>query len=143
MPACVNAASANGRAFYRRAGAALLEDYRSWRNFVAENSGNMALNPKRKRGGVASKRWNDWAFVPGVTRICMCSRMARGFLKRCRHCWEWLDAHGDFADILSMRNAHWVRLIPLEIGSALRWRLMDYNHGPAIADTEEREHPNL
>ncbi len=28
-------------------------------------------------------------------------------------------------------NAHWVRLIPLEIGSTLRWRLMDYNHGPA------------
>jgi 2,3-bisphosphoglycerate-dependent phosphoglycerate mutase len=47
------------------------------------------------------------------------------------------EVHGDFADILSMRNAHWVRLAPLELQGALRWRLVDYNHGPAIADTEQ------
>ena len=48
-----------------------------------------------------------------------------------------------FRDILSMRNAHWVRLAPLELQGALRWRLVDYNHGPAIADTEQWEHPQL
>ena len=53
------------------------------------------------------------------------------------------EVHGDFADILSMRNAHWVRLAPLELQGALRWRLVDYNHGPAIADTEQWEHPQL
>ncbi|KAB5950283.1 histidine phosphatase family protein, partial [Bifidobacterium adolescentis] len=53
------------------------------------------------------------------------------------------EVDGDFADILSMRNAHWVRLAPLELQGALRWRLVDYNHGPAIADTEQWEHPQL
>ena len=40
-----------------------------------------------------------------------------------------------FASVLSMNNAHWVRLLPMDTADGgLRWRLMDYNHGPAIAD---------
>ncbi len=45
-----------------------------------------------------------------------------------------------FASMLSMRNAHWVRLVPMDFADGtVRWRLMDYNHGPAIADTQEWE----
>ena len=55
MPACVNAASANGRAFPSKSWRSVtLRITVPGRNFVAENS-NMALNPKRKWGGVASK----------------------------------------------------------------------------------------
>ncbi len=56
-----------------------------------------------------------------------------------------LDAiSSELTGLLSMRNAHWARLIPLDQpDGSLIWRLMDYNHGPAIADTEQWEHPAL
>ena len=41
---------------------------------------------------------------------------------------------------VSLRNAHWVRLVPMDNpDGTVRWRLLDYNHGPAIADTDEWE----
>ncbi|OZG69067.1 histidine phosphatase family protein [Bifidobacterium eulemuris] len=50
----------------------------------------------------------------------------------------------DFASILSMRNAHWSRLIPLDFADGgVRWRLADYNHGPQAARTDQWEHPAL
>lgn len=53
-------------------------------------------------------------------------------------------AHSDYASMMSMRNAHWARLVPLEMDDGtLRWRLTDYNHGPAEADTPQWEHMNL
>lgn len=52
------------------------------------------------------------------------------------------QVHPDFAGVLSVRNAHWVRLLPLDLSDGtLRWRLLDYNHGPALADTDRWEHP--
>ena len=42
--------------------------------------------------------------------------------------------------MVSLRNAHWVRLVPMDNpDGTVRWRLLDYNHGPAIADTDEWE----
>ena len=53
-------------------------------------------------------------------------------------------AFPDFASVLSMRNAHWVRLLPLDLSDGeVRWRLMEYNHGPAIADTPQWENPPI
>ena len=62
---------------------------------------------------------------------------------------------GEMPGMLSMRNAHWARLVPLDgrgWGTPADqsfervdtiWRLMDYNHGPAIADTPEWERTSL
>jgi len=86
---------------------------------------------------------NDWAFRAGSDTDLYVFSHGAWISQTLQTLLGMADAHGDFADILSMRNAHWVRLIPLEIGSTLRWRLMDYNHGPAIADSEEWEHPSL
>ena len=45
-----------------------------------------------------------------------------------------------FSTVVSLRNAHWVRLVPMDNpDGTVRWRLLDYNHGPAIADTDEWE----
>lgn len=52
----------------------------------------------------------------------------------------------ELTGLLSMRNAHWARLVPLDTGGAdggPLWRLMDYNHGPAAADTPQWENPAL
>ena len=52
--------------------------------------------------------------------------------------------HPDFADVVSMGNAHWVRFVAADMpDGTLRWRLVDYNHGPALADTDQWEHPAL
>lgn len=37
----------------------------------------------------------------------------------------------------SMRNAHWARLQPAASGEDGRFTLIDYNHGPALADTPQ------
>ncbi|KAA8817948.1 histidine phosphatase family protein [Bifidobacterium rousetti] len=45
-----------------------------------------------------------------------------------------------YSTLVSMGNAHWVRLTPMDmIDGSVTWRLADYNHGPAIADTPEWE----
>ncbi|KFI72553.1 phosphoglycerate mutase [Bifidobacterium minimum] len=42
----------------------------------------------------------------------------------------------------SIRNAHWARLVPLVVPDApVRWRLVDYNHGPVEADSGSWEDP--
>ena len=49
-----------------------------------------------------------------------------------------------FGTLPSMRNAHWARLAPLAIpDEPLRWRLVDYNHGPAEADSGIWDNPKL
>lgn len=54
------------------------------------------------------------------------------------------EVHPDFAGLLSMRNAHWARLRPLDrAGCAVRWRLETFNTGPAIAQTSGWEDPRL
>ncbi|MCI2148595.1 histidine phosphatase family protein [Bifidobacterium crudilactis] len=50
--------------------------------------------------------------------------------------------YDDFANLISMRNAHWTRLIPLKgIEDSDRWRMVDYNQGPAVAQTSKWENP--
>lgn len=118
------------------------EDYRSWAEFRGGEL-KYGAEPKEEVGRRGVEALNDWAFRAGRDTDLYVFSHGAWISQTLQTLLGMADAHGDFADILSMRNAHWVRLIPLEIGSALRWRLMDYNHGPAIADTEEWEHPNL
>ena len=40
-----------------------------------------------------------------------------------------------------MRNAHWARLVDARIEEDDRWILVDYNHGPALADTPAWDDP--
>ena len=47
----------------------------------------------------------------------------------------------DFVSITSMRNAHWARLVDARIDEDDRWILVDYNHGPALADTPAWDDP--
>ena len=48
----------------------------------------------------------------------------------------------DFISVTTMRNAHWTRLYNAGIHVDNRWILSDYNHGPALADTEYWENPS-
>ena len=47
-----------------------------------------------------------------------------------------------YGGMMGMRNAHWARLLPLDLDDGgVRWRLLDYDHGPALADTPRWEDP--
>ena len=50
----------------------------------------------------------------------------------------------DFGAMTSMFNAHWARLTGADQpDGTVRWRMTEYNHGPAIADTDQWEAPTL
>ena len=84
---------------------------------------------------------NDWAMRAGTDTDLFVFSHGAWISQTLQTLLGLNEVQPDFASILSMRNAHWVRLVPIEIGDTLRWRLLDYNHGPAIADTEQWEHP--
>lgn len=44
--------------------------------------------------------------------------------------------------LTSMCNAHWARLRRADIDMDSRWIMEDYNHGPALADTQYWERPD-
>ena len=118
------------------------EDYLSWAQFRGGEL-KYGAEPKREVGKRGVEALNDWASKAGEdTDLYVFSHGA--WISQTLQTLLGLDqVHGDFADILSMRNAHWVRLVPLELQCTLRWRLAEYNHGPAIAYTGQWEHPRL
>lgn len=103
----------------------------------------MAQNRSRTSARRGVEALNDWASKAGSDTDLYVFSHGAWISQTLQTLLGLSEVHGDFADILSMRNAHWVRLAPLELQGALRWRLVDYNHGPAIADTEQWEHPQL
>lgn len=119
------------------------EDYRSWAEF---RGGEMKYGAESKeavgqRGVEAIHEWaargdehTDLFFFTHGAWISQTLQTLLGIS----------EVFPDFASVLSMRNAHWVRLLPLDRSSGeVRWRLMEYNHGPAIADTPQWENPPI
>lgn len=119
------------------------EDYRSWAEF---RGGEMKYGAESKeavgrRGVEAIHEWSalgdehtDLFFFTHGAWISQTLQTLLGISA----------AFPDFASVLSMRNAHWVRLLPLDRSDGeVRWRLMEYNHGPAIADTPQWENPPI
>ena len=116
------------------------EDYRLW----AEHKGGemkYGAEPKVAVGCRGVEALLDWASRGGDdTDLYMFSHGA--WISQTLQTLLGLEqVDPTFASMLSMRNAHWVRLVPMDFADGtVRWRLMDYNHGPAIADTQEWEH---
>lgn len=118
------------------------EDYLSWAQFRGGEL-KYGAEPKQNVGRRGVEALNDWASKAGSDTDLYVFSHGAWISQTLQTLLGLSEVHGDFADILSMRNAHWVRLAPLELQDTLRWRLVDYNHGPAIADTEQWEHPQL
>ncbi|MDY4677830.1 MAG: histidine phosphatase family protein [Bifidobacterium tsurumiense] len=118
------------------------EDFRLW---AEHRGGEMKYGAEAKEavGARGVEALQDWGSKAGDdTDLYVFSHGA--WISQTLQTLLGLDKiEADFAGILSMRNAHWARLIPMVQSGSIRWRLMDYNHGPAIADTEYWEHPQL
>lgn len=118
------------------------DDYRSWAEFRGGELEHGA-EPKQEVGRRGVEALNDWAAKAGSDTDLYVFSHGAWISQTLQTLLGLSQVHGDFADVLSMRNAHWARLVPLEVRGKLRWRLMDYNHGPGAADTERWEHPRL
>ena len=119
------------------------EDYRSWAQF-RDGELKHGAEPKAEVGRRGVEALTDWSSRGGEdTELFVFSHGA--WISQTLQALLGLDVvWPNFASMVSMRNAHWARLIPIEVDDAqLRWRLVDYNHGPALADTEQWEHPEL
>ena len=119
------------------------EDWRLWEDFKGGEL-NHGAEPKEAVGARGAQAVEDWARRAGDdTDLYVFSHGA--WISQTLQTLLHMDtAAGGFGDILGPRNAHWARLVPADLADGtVRWRLADYNHGPAIADTDEWEHPTL
>jgi 2,3-bisphosphoglycerate-dependent phosphoglycerate mutase len=115
------------------------QDFRAW----AEHRGGemkYGAEPKEAVGERGVQALEDWSSRAGMDTDLFVFSHGAWISQTLQTLLGISRVDPTFASVISMRNAHWVRLTPLdgEDGS-VRWRLMDYNHGPAIADTAEWE----
>lgn len=55
---------------------------------------------------------------------------------------EFDQVHADYLSLGTMGNAHWARIMPaFHNDEEDRWTIMEYNHGPAVADTPQWTNP--
>jgi glucosyl-3-phosphoglycerate phosphatase len=118
------------------------EDYRSWAQFRGGEL-KYGAEPKEDVGRRGVAALHEWSEKAGSDTDLYVFSHGAWISQTLQTLLGFDESHADFISILSMRNAHWARLIPLESDGMLKWRLMDYNHGPAIADTEAWENPQL
>lgn len=82
------------------------EDYRSWAEFRGGEL-KYGAEPKEEVGRRGVEALNDWAFRAGSDTDLYVFSHGAWISQTLQTLLGMADAHGDFADILSMRNAHW------------------------------------
>ena len=115
------------------------EDFASWRLHTGGEL-KYGAEPKSHVGRRGVEALNDWATRAGNdTDLFVFSHGA--WIAQTLQTLLGLDqVDPTFSTVVSMGNAHWVRLNLMDMpDGTFRWRLVDYNHGPAVADTPEWE----
>ena len=114
------------------------EDYTSWVTF---QGGEMLHGAEAKSavGDRGAQAVSEWATSAGDDTDLFVFSHGAWISQTLQTLLGLRQAHPDFASLLSLRNAHWVRLLPMNRPDELndmpvRWRLAEYNHGPAIAE---------
>ncbi|NMM98226.1 histidine phosphatase family protein [Bifidobacterium olomucense] len=123
------------------------EDFRSW---MEHRGGELkyGAEPKEHVGSRGVEALMDWSTRAGDDTDLFVFSHGAWIAQTLQTLLGLSRIDSTFASVVSMRNAHWVRLVPMDVSEtapdgtarqSTRWRLMDYNHGPAIADTDEWE----
>ena len=119
------------------------EDYRAW----AEYRGGELRHGAETKAAVGERgraALEEWSFSAGADTDLYVFSHGSWIAQTVQTVLGLGAIHPDFADVVSMGNAHWVRFVAADMpDGTLRWRLVDYNHGPALADTDQWEHPAL
>lgn len=115
------------------------EDFRSW---MEHTGGELkyGAEPKEHVGARGVEALLDWSTRAGEDTDLFVFSHGAWISQTVQTLLGMAKADPTFSSLVSMRNAHWVRLTPMDLpGGGVRWRLTDYNHGPAEADTPEWE----
>lgn len=119
------------------------EDFRLW---VENRGGEMRYHaePKKVVGKRGCEAIEDWASRAGEDTDLFVFSHGAWISQTLQHLLGIDGADPTYASVMGMRNAHWARLLPMDLSDGgHRWRLVDYNHGPAEADTEAWENPSV
>ncbi|WP_314686705.1 histidine phosphatase family protein [uncultured Bifidobacterium sp.] len=117
------------------------EDFRLWAEFRGGELRHGA-EPKSAVGERGVRALADWSAKGGDGDVLVVFSHGAWIAQTLQTLLGLARLDPGMASLPSMRNAHWARLAPLDLPEEpLRWRLMDYNHGPALADTPCWEHP--
>lgn len=119
------------------------DDFAAW---MAFQGGEMRHGAESKHdvGMRGTDAVNDWARRAGDdTDLFVFSHGA--WISQTLQTLLGLDlVHPDFASLVSLRNAHWVRLIPMDLpDGVIRWRLAAFNQGPAAVEDGGWADPKL
>ena len=115
------------------------EDFRSWAEFEGGEL-KYGAEPKEEVGRRGVEALLDWSTRAGEDTDLFVFSHGAWIAQTLQTLLGITLADPKFASVLSPRNAHWLRLLPLDLSDGTtRWRLLDYNHGPAAADTPEWE----
>lgn len=113
------------------------EDYRLWQSLNGGELRHKAepLEEVGRRGADALQKWAS-AAGPDTNLFIF----AHGTLiETVLHTILGIHSVPPCTSLVGMRNAHWAKLVPLRFGNEasqqLKWRLSEYNRGPAIAST--------
>ncbi|MFT8356814.1 MAG: histidine phosphatase family protein [Bifidobacterium aquikefiri] len=113
------------------------EDFKLWQSLDGGELKHHAepLEDVGKRGASALQRWATSAGADTNLFIFAHGTLIETLL----HTVLGIHSIPPCTSLVGMRNAHWARLIPLHFcnddGEHLKWRLSEYNRGPAIAST--------
>lgn len=115
------------------------EDFRLW---AEHRGGEMRHHAESKQavGERGCEAIEDWASRAGEDTDLFVFSHGAWISQTLQHLLGIDCADPTYASVMGMRNAHWARLLPMDLSDGgLRWRLVDYNHGPAEADTDQWE----
>lgn len=113
------------------------EDYRLWAD-VRGGELRHGAEPKAHVGRRGAEALKQWAALGDSDTTLFVFSHGSWIAETVLTMLGLPDAEGNYAALVSMRNAHWARLTALDRddGSVV-WRLADFNHGPRQADTDQ------
>ncbi|OXN00482.1 histidine phosphatase family protein [Bifidobacterium vansinderenii] len=119
------------------------EDFVSWLGFRGGEM-NHGAEDKRDVGARGAEAVNDWAHRAGNDTDLFVFSHGAWISQTLQTLLGLSVVHPDFASLMSMRNAHWARLIPMDQpDGTIRWRLASFNQGPAAVENGGWADPKL
>ena len=87
---------------------------------------------------------NDWAYQAGKDTDLFIFSHGAWINQTLQTVLGMTTIYPDFASLVSMRNAFWVKLSSLDLpDGSVRWRLEEYEHGPVAAYITDWNNPDL
>ena len=117
------------------------EDYESW----SRGAGGELLHGAETKAQVGKRgleTLNRWIHRAGPDTDLMVFSHGSFIAQALQALLGMASEYPEYLGLVTMRNAHWARLMPRDLpDGGLRWSMIDYNRGPAIAMRGDWDNP--